>query len=152
MVDKRKSLRLKTAIKEDEKRDESGSAASSSVRNAKFTLSEFEAAWEAFADAHPDKKILVNSMRRGVPKHVSNLMFRIAVDNQAQQEEFESNIGLVLDFLRERLQNDNITLTTELTVEEQVARRLTRDELLQRIQEKYPEVMEMLSDLDAEVV
>jgi hypothetical protein len=93
-----------------------------------------------------------NCMRRCFPQIVEGDTYSIYVDNQAQQEEFDHNMMELLGYLRNELDNDNFTLNVMLSTEVHYDRILSKPDMIKKIRDEYPEIMQLLLYLDAEVV
>jgi DNA polymerase-3 subunit gamma/tau len=148
--ERNKSIRLKQTQKVETQAAES--AVHGPLRTTPITKESLERAWEGFMTAYPEQKIMGNCMRRCFPQIVEGDTYSIYVDNQAQQEEFDHNMMELLGYLRNELGNDNFTLNVMLSTEVHYDRILSKPDMIKKIRDEYPEIMQLLLYLDAEVV
>jgi DNA polymerase-3 subunit gamma/tau len=145
-----KSIRLKQTPKVEAQAVES--ATQGPLRTNSITKETLERAWEGFVAAYPEQKILGNCMRRCFPQPVEGDTYCIYVDNQAQQEEFDRYMMELLTYMRNELGNDNFRLNVMLSTEVHFDRILSKPDMIKKIRDEYPEIMQLLLYLDAEVV
>ena len=71
-------------------------------------------AWEEFIARNPSLHILVNTMRSAHPEKEGEFAYRIIVDHPAQLQAFELSMPKLLEYLRDALQNDLLTIKVEV--------------------------------------
>lgn len=75
-----------------------------------FSDEEFIKVWQQFIEENPKEHILVNTMRMSIPRRLEGDIFQMQVENVGQVEFINNNLSKLLDFLRSRLSNTNVTL------------------------------------------
>lgn len=110
----------------------------------------FMKAWHDFQAEHPDRQILVSAMRNSTPRRTGDESFAAKVDHPASRQAFEASMTLLLDYIRERVGNDFVTLDIELN-EDEVVRKLPQSELLKSVVGKNAGIAGFLRDIDAEL-
>ncbi|MDD2961186.1 MAG: hypothetical protein PHR45_03770, partial [Muribaculaceae bacterium] len=72
-------------------------------------------AWNSYITDHPREVVLINAMRSNLPTRVDeNFTYSVVVDNNAQQEAINNHLAGLLDYLRQRVDNDFFTLRTSI--------------------------------------
>lgn len=125
--------------------------ASLEQRSEPFTPEAFNLAWQQFIIAHPTLHILTNAMRTATPQPITATNWRIMVSHPAQQQAFESAMTTLMPFLRDRLRNDLLTLTVEVSEAPAVERQLPPGEFLKKIISSNGAIAQFLSNIDAEL-
>lgn len=71
--------------------------------------------WQNCAGTNPAAVALNNILKTYTPKRVRDDVFNVCVESDAQQKILVDNMARVLEFVRSRLHNDNITVSVEVT-------------------------------------
>lgn len=121
-------------------------------RNNPISHERFMDAWGGFIATNPTLHILVNAMRGAQPQPAADHSYRIVVDHPAQQQAFELSMGKLLEYLRNELQNDFLTLKVEVNTEPVAARQLPPREYLKQVVTNNPAMASFLNALDGELV
>lgn len=100
--------------------------------------------WEAFIGANPTAHILTNTMRASRPKLVERTRFVVAVENEKQVETLNSAASTLLQYLRTRLRNDNITFEVIVNTGESSPRTWNAREVYQHMLEEHPALKEFV--------
>lgn len=124
---------------------------SKEARNSKFSAEQLEKVWSEYADSHPDQRILVSAMRRTKPQQLNETEFSIKVGHPAQKQAFESSMTEILDFFKEKLDNDNLVFKIIIEETPQEARGLNPKEFLKMVIEENHELANFLKSIDAEL-
>ncbi|MDE6668976.1 MAG: DNA polymerase III subunit gamma/tau [Muribaculaceae bacterium] len=125
--------------------------ASLEQRSESFTPEAFNLAWQQFIIAHPTLHILTNAMRTATPQAITATNWRIMVSHPAQQQAFESAMTTLMPFLRDRLRNDLLTLTIEVSEAPAVERQMPPGEFLKKIISSNGAIAQFLTNIDAEL-
>lgn len=120
-------------------------------RNSAFTPEQFQKAWDDYASAHPEQRILVAAMRASFPARVSDTGYKVAVNHPAQKQAFETSLNELLDFLKQQLNNDLVTLNVEISEEKQEEKQMNPKEFLKLTIDENPELAKFLKAIDAEL-
>lgn len=135
-----------------EQRQTGGSGASGlERRHNPIDFDRFMEAWGRFIVMNPSLHILVNAMRSSQPQPAGEFAYRIVVDHPAQQQAFELSMAKLLEFLRNSLANDYLTLKVEVTTDPAMAKQLPPKEYLKQVVEKNPVMAKFLADIDGEL-
>lgn len=131
-----------------------GRQAASSIepRTDAFTEENFMEAWGVFIARNPSLHILVNAMRASHPEPLGPHSYKIMVDHPAQLQAFESSMPKLVEFLRDSLKNDLLTLKVEVSEAPVGQRHLPPKEFLREIAEENPAMAKFLSDIKAELM
>lgn len=108
-------------------------------------------AWGVFIARNPELHILVNTMRAATPEMGSEAEFRILVDHPAQLQAFEMSMTKLLEFLRDYLRNDNLTLRVEVKETPEEERMMHPKEFLSKIVTENRTIANFLTEINAEM-
>ncbi|MFA4086430.1 MAG: DNA polymerase III subunit gamma/tau [Paramuribaculum intestinale] len=89
--------------------------AAGSGRCKPYSQTDLDNAWDEFIDAFPRKRILVNSMRTSRPVRLDETQVGVDLDSEIQLSTFREELGELLQWMRDRLQNDHLTLQLKVT-------------------------------------
>lgn len=109
-------------------------------------------AWGEFIARNPSLHILVNTMRGAHPERIGENAFRIVVDHPAQLQAFDLSMPRLLEFLRDTLGNDLLTLKVEVNDNPAENRQLPPHEFLRQVVAQNESMAKFLSALDAELM
>lgn len=121
-------------------------------RTAPVTPEGFLQAWGQFIANNPSLHILVNAMRSATPQPAGDNAYRIVVDHPAQQQAFELSMTKLVEYLRNSLSNDLLTLKVDINTTPVGARQLPPREFLKKVVEANPSMAQFLHDINAEMV
>lgn len=127
------------------------SAGSLERKREEFTDEAFMQAWSEFIRSVPEQQILVSAMRNATPMRRENLEFDVMVDHPAQQQAFESAMPRLLRFLRERFNNDFLTVKAIINPDKEIVKYLPPQEFLKKAVTDNPRLGNWLKQLDIEI-
>lgn len=110
------------------------------LRSAAYSYEDFKDAWRAFVVSHPADILLINSMKAGFPAQTGENVFDFVVENQAQIEMIERKKAELLQFLRDHVKNDRLTLSVTVRKAGEKEKLWTQKDLLLDIVERNPKV------------
>ncbi|MEM1339542.1 MAG: DNA polymerase III subunit gamma/tau [Bacteroidota bacterium] len=117
-----------------------------------FTEEEMQQHWEALIRRidSQGKKILASNLGSDVPKLKSSETIRIELPNSTMKKEVEREQGMVLEYLREKLNNYTIALEVSVNEENMKKYAFTPEEKYQKLKEKNPaiDLLRQTFDLD----
>ena len=116
-----------------------------------FSSEEFVMAWNEYANVHPDQRILIAAMRSGVPEKAGDTLYYFTVDHPAQKQAFESAMPEIIEFFKQRLKNDFVSLTVDIAEKKEEERGLNPKEFLKMVVEENQELAKFLKHIDAEL-
>lgn len=115
-----------------------------------FTEEEMQQHWDDFVDQLEQKgrKILASNLQTDVPKLKNDHTIWIELPNSTMKKEVEREQSLMLDYLKEKLNNYSISL--HITVNEEVAKKFafTPEEKYQKLREKNPAIDLLRKEFD----
>lgn len=110
-------------------------------------------AWQAYIAAHPEQKIVVNTMRTRLPEPTGKpAEYLLKVDNPAQEAQLRQHSPQLHEFIRNQLGNSSFVLRFALSDGDTGTRLLTPRELLAEGAAKNPNIANLLGFLDAELI
>ena len=110
-----------------------------------FTQEELKEAWKKFAEQIKSKPRLYNMLLSKTPEISNNNQIVISLENQLQKEILEKEYNKLLFFLRKELQNDNISLETQI---KEKGEETVKDKRLYTVEEKYQHLKQKNQLLD----
>ena len=120
-------------------------------RTTLVTQEGFMRAWGEFITNNPSLHILVNAMRSAQPEPSGENAYRIVVDHPAQQQAFELSMPKLIEYLRESLANDLLTLKVDINTTPAGAKQLPPKEFLKQVVENNPAIAKFLQAINAEM-
>lgn len=116
-------------------------------RQAQYSDAQFRAAWQSYIDQHPRQVLLVNAMRPARLERNQDERWTMTVENDLQVQTVDENTPALLEYLRQQLDNDHISLTTRVNQGPAAPSAWSDRELLQHIVETAPATARLISDL-----
>ncbi len=121
-------------------------------RSTPISHDRFMQAWGEFIARNPQLHILVSAMRASKPTAVGEHAYSIIVDHPAQLQAFELSMPKLLEYLRNFLENDLLTLKVEVNTTPVENKQLPPKEFLRQAVSENSALAGFLSALDAELV
>ncbi|WP_305295231.1 DNA polymerase III subunit gamma/tau [Paramuribaculum intestinale] len=121
--------------------------AAGSGRCKPYSQTDLDNAWDEFIDAFPRKRILVNSMRTSRPVRLDESQVGVDLDSEIQLSTFREELGELLQWMRDRLQNDHLTLQLKVTDREPMRHVLNDRELMLTIIKERPMLEKFIKGL-----
>ena len=118
-----------------------------SKREASYTATQLNAAWQEYINAHPSSHILINTMRASFPAHVADHTYRVMVENEKQHEEMLSAMPSILSTLHDATSNDLINITVEINKGEASPHTWNERQVLSHMVENNPELRDFIDDM-----
>ena len=147
----KKGIHRPTSFRLNANNEESKPAFSGQPKKNSFSQDQFVQVWEEYITNHPEQRILVAAMRASAPEKVTETVYKVRVDHPAQKQAFESSVGELLDFFKQKLENDEITLQVEISEKGPQEKRMNQKEFLQLVIEENEELAKFLKNIDAEL-
>ena len=122
------------------------------TRTTPITHEGFMTAWGEFIARNPSLHILVNTMRSAQPEPAGQNAYRIVVDHPAQLQAFEMSMPKLIEYLRDSLANDLLTLKVEVNTNPVENKQLPPKEFLRQVVADNPAMARFLTALNAELV
>lgn len=109
-------------------------------------------AWLQFITGNTEKQILVGAMRESMPKKAGEEEYLVTVSHPAQQLAFETHLSKLLDFLREKVDNDFLSLKIEVADTSDIKKPLPPKDLFRDIVANNPSIANIADMMDAELI
>lgn len=121
-------------------------------RNKTFTQDDLTAAWKIMVEKMAEtEKLLIQSLKAGIPELKEEGNFEFTVNNQFQENALKENAPSILKILRNSLENDFISMRVVI-VERAVEQRVfTATDKFKLMVEKNPILEELRKRLDLEL-
>ena len=113
--------------------------------NNKFTEKDLITAWDEFSDNLKKERLLKNAMMMYKPKMVSDVVFEVEVNSDLNKEYLNSNGDMILSFLREKVKNDDLSMTITISKDNVIKKPLTSREIFDDMAETNS-ALQKLSD------
>jgi len=110
-----------------------------------FTEKELIAAWESYAAALKEEVLLKNTMSLYPPRMLNDVVFEVEVNTELNKQYLTDNSLSILSYLREKLQNGDITMTIRIAEGNAIKKPLTSREIFDEMVQQNP-ALQKLSD------
>ena len=116
------------------------------------TDEDFQRVWREYIDTNPEKPILIAAMKSGKLERRSDEEYCVLVNHPAQIQAFESDKSSLVNFLRQKLENDFLTLNAEIDQNIKITKPLPINELFKDILENNPTLADFIRKIDPELL
>ena len=110
-----------------------------------FSEGELLAAWKEFAEKLTDEKLLKNTMSLYLPRLIGEELFEVEVNTELNSQYLNDNSHSILSFLREKLDNGEITMSIRIAEGNAIRKALTSREIFDEMT-KQNSSLQKLSD------
>ena len=143
---------LSSLSKDDkEKTADNAVVIESKQNNELFTEQQLQTAWQTFAENLIEEKLLKNTMMLYRPKMLGNTVFEVEVNTEINKNYLDDHGNAILSYLRERLQNDDITMAIKISEAITVKKPLTSREIFDDMVQKNPSLQKLSDEFDLEL-
>ncbi len=108
-------------------------AARGRLREEPYTDATMTVAWTAYATVNPSAVALNNILKSCPPRRAHDDTFAVAVVSEAQHQILTENLSAIVDFVRNRLHNDHITVSVSIVDGDSAPAVWTETEVLDRM-------------------
>lgn len=117
----------------------------------RYTQEQFEQKWQAFKKILESKnKTNLASLFQYIPK-IENDLIHLLVENKALEDEFKAQQTDFLEFIRNELNNFNISIKTEINKDTKTKKAYTPQEKFVKMSEKNPHLKTLVKTLDMDI-
>ncbi len=116
-----------------------------------FTEENLINAWKAYADALTEEKLLKNTMSLYLPKLLAETLFEVEVNTDINKQYLEDNSASILAYLREKLQNDDVTMTIKIAEGNAIKKPLTSREIFDEMVKQNPSLQKLSDEFGLEL-
>lgn len=110
-----------------------------------FTEEELVAAWQEYADNLTEEKLLKNTMSLYLPQLMEDHCFEVEVNTELNKQYLTDNSLSILTFLREKLDNGEISMSIRIAKVNAIRKALTSREIFDEMASQNP-ALQKLSD------
>ena len=121
------------------------------INNKLFTLQELENAWLKFAETIPELGRMKSFIQSTQPILVTDSEFEVFVSNTLQEKDLIKLKPEILDYIRQKVQNDLVTMNIKLAEETETQRANTPEERFRILSEKNPTLDILKNGLQLEI-
>lgn len=115
------------------------------ARSDQYSEKELIDAWNAFSAGLKAEKLLQNAMNLYKPRMLNESLFEVKVSTEISKQFLEDNSLPILTFLREKLGNDDITMTLSIAETSDIKKPLSQREIFDAMVDENP-ALQKLSD------
>ena len=112
----------------------------------------FMNAWKEYIESNPEKPILIAAMKGGKLERTGPEEYTVLVNHPAQIQAFESDKTSLVNFLREKLENDFISIVAQINQDIKITKPLPPKELLRDIIQNNPTLANFIQKIDPEIM
>ena len=116
-----------------------------------FTEQDLINAWKAYTDALTEEKLLKNTMSLYLPKLLADTLFEVEVNTEINKQYLEDNSASILGYLREKLQNDDVTMTIKIAEGNAIKKPLTSREIFDEMVKQNPSLQKLSDEFGLEL-
>lgn len=120
--------------------------------NSEFTESDLINAWNDYADKLTDEILLKNTMSLYKPRLIDKVIFEVEVNSELNREYLTTDGESLLTFLRERLKNDDLTMTIKIAKGNAIKKALTSREIFDEMVEKNSALQNLSDEFGLELI
>lgn len=117
----------------------------------RFTEQELIEAWKSYADTLTEEVLLKKTMGLYLPKILSDSVLEVEVNTEINKNYLQDNSVSIMDFLRRKLRNDNLTMTFRISEANMIEKPLTPREIFEDMAQKNPALISLSKQLDLEL-
>ena len=116
-----------------------------------FTEAELLGVWSEYCQRLKKEKLLKNTMSLYLPKMVSDVVFEVEVNSEINKQYLTDNSNAILTYLREKLQNGDITMTIKIAEGNAIKKALTSREIFNEMAQKNPSLQKLSDEFGLEL-
>lgn len=140
-----------TSMDEEQEENAETKAEKNNRRKKTFTEEALIEAWKSYARSLTEEKLLQNTMSLYLPSMIDDTVFEVTVNTDINKEYLENNMRLILNWLQEKLQNDFVEMTINISETVVHKRAFTSYEIFEEMVEQNPLLKKFTDDLGLEI-
>src|SRR5690554_4005446 len=117
-----------------------------------FTEEQLIAAWTEYADQLIEEKLLKNTMSLYLPKMKSETLFEVEVNSELNKQYITDNSNAILAHLREKLKNDDISMTITIAKVNAIKKPVTSHEIFEEMVNQNPSLQKLSDEFGLELI
>lgn len=142
---------LSSLVNKPEDKVEDNEEIAASNGNNKFSENDLIAAWDEFSGNLKKERLLKNTMMMYKPKMVSDVVFEVEVNSELNKEYLNSNGEMILSFLREKVKNDDLSMTITISKDNVIKKPLTSREIFDDMTNSNPTLQKLSDEFGLEI-
>ncbi len=120
--------------------------------NNQFTEQQLVDAWKEYAKHLNKEKLLKNTMSHYLPKMRDDNIFEVEVNTELNKQYINDNSVSILSFLRERLKNDDVSMTITIAEGNAIKKAVTSREIFDQMAEQNPSLQKLSDEFGLELI
>lgn len=116
-----------------------------------FTENELIDAWKDYANNLKEEKLLKNTMTLYHPRMLGDTLFEVEVNTELNKQYLTDHSISLLSFLRERLRNDDVTMTIRIAETNAIKKPLTSMEIFEEMVQQNPSLQKLSDEFGLEL-
>lgn len=137
--------------KKEEETSYSGTNMQQHNGNNLFSENELINAWKEYANNLNEEKLLKNTMTLYHPRMLSDTLFEVEVNTELNKQYLTDHSITLLSFLREKLKNDDITMTIRISEVNAIKKPLTSREIFDEMVQQNPSLQKLSDEFGLEL-
>lgn len=117
-------------------------------RQKEYSEEDLQKAWEGYCQEHPTEKILINTMMAVKPQKIGTDQYLVPVDDNIQVDTFNEAMPSLMQYLRDKLENDSVSLEVKVVQGESSPITWTQAEVLQHMIEERPALLDLIKSFN----
>lgn len=109
-------------------------------------------AWNEFAEGLKTEKLLKNTMQLYHPQIKTHEVFEVIVNSEINKEYLESNATGILEFIRKKLLNDEISMLITIADTPRAKKPTTAREIFEELAQQNAELQNLSDEFDLELI
>ena len=116
-----------------------------------FTEEELVTAWESYAASLKEEVLLKNTMSLYLPRMLNDVIFEVEVNTELNKQYLTDHSLSILSYLRETLQNGEITMTIRIAEDNAIKKPLTSREIFDEMVQQNPALLKLSDEFGLEL-
>lgn len=116
-----------------------------------FTESELIGVWTEFANNLGKEKLLKNTMTLCHPKMIGDTLFEVEVNTELNKQYLTDRSNAILSFLKEKLENGDITMIIRIAEGNAIKKPLTSREIFDEMTQQNPSLQKLSDEFGLEL-
>lgn len=116
-----------------------------------FSEEQLVTAWNEYAAHLTEEKLLKNSMTLYLPRMIGDTLFEVEVNSDLNKQYLTDNSHSILSYLREKLNNGEITMTIQIAEGNAIRKALTSHEIFDEMTKQNPSLQKLSDEFGLEL-
>lgn len=112
-----------------------------------FTQEQLLDAWKGYTKRIPDRTMIIATMKAATPQIAAGFVLQLVVDNEIQKEKMTEEASAIVDFLRQKLRNYQISLQVSVNQQE-YKKAFSKREILEELLSENQTLAELVEKYD----